>query len=68
MGKATLSAVLAVKYGFHRVGKCCHQYTLTADVLKKIGTLEAYKKYTTLQETSTSTSYCTVEDWDLSEF
>lgn len=43
MSNETLRAVLAVKYGLRRVGKCCHNYTLPADVLKKIGTLEAYK-------------------------
>ena len=68
MNNETLTAVLAVKYGLHKVGKC-HNYTLPADVLKKIGTLEAYKKYTTSQEASTSTSDSTaVEDWDQSEF
>ena len=66
MSNETLRAVLAVKYGLRRVGKCCHNYKLSPDVLKKIGTLEAYKTYTTSQEASTS--HCTIEDWDLSEF
>ena len=69
MNNETLTTVLAVKFGLQKVGKCCYNYTLPADVLKKIGTLEAYEKHTTSLEASTSTSQSTaVDDWDLSEF
>lgn len=70
MNNETLTAVLAVKYGLQKAGKCCYNYTLPADVLKKIGTLEAYEKHTS-EAASTSSFQCTavdIDDWDLSEF
>ena len=70
MNNETLSAVLVIKYCLHKARKCCYNYTPSAYVLKKIGTLEACEKHTS-EAASTSSSLCTavdIDDWDLSEF
>ena len=38
----TLNNILTIKYGLKRLGKCCHEYDLPTQVLKKIGTCESY--------------------------
>ena len=40
---STLNSILAIKYGLKRHGQCCYQYELPRDVVKKIGSLEAYE-------------------------
>ena len=37
-----LSAILAVKYGLKRHGKCCKNFHLPSQVIRKIGTTESY--------------------------
>lgn len=35
----TLNAILYVRFGLKRVGKCCYSYTVPEDVLRCIGTV-----------------------------
>ena len=37
-----MSAILAVKYGLKRHGKCCKNFHLSSQVIKKIETMESY--------------------------
>ena len=38
----TVNAILAVKGGLRRVGKCCYSYELPRSVVKLIGTMAVY--------------------------
>ena len=37
-----MNAILSVKYGLRRNGKCCYGYQLPANVLHDIGTMKSY--------------------------
>lgn len=39
----SLNAIMAIKYGLRRHGKCCHNYDLPIDVIRKIGTMTVYQ-------------------------
>lgn len=66
----SLNAILTIKYGLRRNEKCCYDYKLPKEVLKKIGSLRAYESSqgkpaqpgcsNTQQETEDN-----VADWDL---
>lgn len=59
----TLNAILYIRFGLKRVGKCCFSYTVPDDVLRSIGTKESYSLDT---EPGTSTSTSTAdEDHDI---
>ena len=42
-----LNAILKVKYGVRRHGKCCKNYDLPASVINKIGTMATYRNTST---------------------
>lgn len=50
----TLNAILYVRFGLKRAGKCCYSYTVPDNVLRSIGTKESYSL-----ENKASTSTCT---------
>ena len=49
-------AILDVRYGLKRSGKCCFNYELPNDVTSKIGTLQAYNSSTDTATNVASTS------------
>lgn len=59
----TLNAILYVRFGLIRTGKCCYSYTVPDDVLRCIG---IYTKETYDSDSQSSTSTATVdEDQDI---
>ena len=52
----SFKAILTIKFGLIRVGKCCSTYGLPSHVLKEIGTLAAYQSYDVNQEAGASSS------------
>lgn len=62
LSTSSVSAIIAVKSGLKRVGKCCHSYELPKSVLKQIGTLAVYNRPASKGsgEPSPSTSTSTV--------
>lgn len=38
----TLNAILYIRFGLKKEGKCCHSYTVPEDVLCSIGTMQSY--------------------------
>lgn len=59
----TLNAILYIRFGLKRAGKCCYSYTVPDDVLRSIGTKEIYSLG---NEASTSTCTTAVdEDQDI---
>ena len=49
-----LNAILTIKFGLIRGGKCCLTYDLPSPVLKEIGTVAAYQSHDVNQRASTS--------------
>ena len=56
MSLKVLNAILTLKFGLIRVGKCCSTYDLPSHVLKEIGTLAAYQSHDVNQEAGASSS------------
>ena len=54
MSLKLLNAILTIKFGLIRAGKCCLTYDLSSHVLKEIGTLDAYQSHDVHQGASTS--------------
>lgn len=40
------NAILTIRFGLRRNNKCCHNYVLPLEVIRKIGSKEAYTKQT----------------------
>ena len=56
MSLKVLNAILTIKFGLIRVGKCCSTYDLPSHVLKEIGTLASYQSHDVNQEAGASLS------------
>ena len=56
MSLKVLNAILTIKFGLIRVGKCCSTYDLPSHVLKEIETLAAYQPHDVNQEAGASSS------------
>ena len=50
MSLKVMNAILTIKFGLIRVGKCCSTNDLSSHVLKEIGTLAAYQSHDVNQE------------------
>ncbi|KAG7155691.1 putative hAT family C-terminal dimerization region-containing protein 13, partial [Homarus americanus] len=55
MKLSTLKAILTIKYGLKRQNTCCASYELPSDILRKIGTVEAYSYKISAREPEPST-------------
>lgn len=58
----TTNAILAVRSGLRREKKCCHNYELPKEVLKKIGTHKTYDNVQLYSESEPSTSGLQIEN------
>ena len=56
MSLKVLNAILTIKFGLIRVGKCCSTHDLPSHVLKEIGNLAAYQSHDVNQEAGASLS------------
>ncbi|KAM0737152.1 hypothetical protein ACS0PU_000245 [Formica fusca] len=57
------NAILTIRFGLKRNGKCCHNYVLPSEVIYKIGSKEAYTK-----KAGESSSQATDGDDDIIDF
>lgn len=76
MNLSTLSAIMSVRYGLKRNGKCCATYELPDEVVKKIGSMESYgadsssaphsQSQVGQEEQATHSGACDIEeDWEV---
>lgn len=63
----TLNAILYVRFGLQRAGKCCYSYTVPDNVLRSIGTKESYSLENKASTSTTSTCTSAVEPADEAE-
>lgn len=42
-----INAILTIRFGLKRNDKCCHNYVLPQEILRKIGSKESYTKNAT---------------------
>lgn len=54
MSSGVLNAIITIKAGLSRMGKCCKDYKFPSEVLSKVGTMAAYKSDTTDNVPTTS--------------
>ena len=59
-----LNAILTIKFGLIRRGKCCSTYQLQPEVIRDIGTVAAYQTHASQSEPSTSTFAAAADDED----
>ena len=56
-----LNAILTIKFGLARLGKCCSTYKLPNQVLKEIGTAKAYDSHSSVAQCTSGESCEAVE-------